>query len=241
MTVKQKYHYVYRIKNIISNKHYYGCRSTNTLPTNDLGIKYFSSSTDNEFISDQRANPRNYKYIVVRLFNTRVEAMSFETMLHNKFNVGRNPNFYNKVKQTSIGFDTSGITLITEEQRKIKSEKWKLDNPNNYRDSSGINNPMYGSYRTGSLNPFYHCTHSIEFREFISEHNRHKSIYKDNEGNIFSLYVFDPRVISGELLSINVGRKHRQSTCPHCNKTGAIGSMKRYHFENCKKYENHNL
>ncbi|MCD6436177.1 MAG: hypothetical protein J7L15_07295, partial [Clostridiales bacterium] len=26
----------------------------------------------------------------------------------------------------------------------------------------------------------------------------------------------------------------RESTCPHCNKTGTGGNMKRYHFNNCK-------
>jgi len=61
-TTIYNYHYVYRITNILTNKHYYGSRSCNILPKNDLGFKYFSSSKDNDFIIDQKINPQNYKY-----------------------------------------------------------------------------------------------------------------------------------------------------------------------------------
>ena len=49
------YHYLYRITNLVENKYYYGIRtSRNTLPQDDLGVKYFSSSTDKTFISNQK-------------------------------------------------------------------------------------------------------------------------------------------------------------------------------------------
>ena len=100
-----KKHYVYRITNKIENKHYYGVRSSLIEPKDDLGIKYFSSSTDKKFIKEQKENPDNYKYKVIKIFSTREEAMSFEIHLHNKFNVHINENFYNRAKQTSIGFN----------------------------------------------------------------------------------------------------------------------------------------
>lgn len=31
-----------------------------------------------------------------------------------------------------------------------------------------------------------------------------------------------------------MGRQMPKVTCPHCNKTGDIGNMKRWHFDNCK-------
>ena len=98
------YHYVYRITNTISNKHYYGKRSCNILPKNDLGVKYFSSSHDELFIRDQKQNTQNYKYKIIRVFDTSKDALSFEIRLHNKFDVGINENFYNKSKQTSVRF-----------------------------------------------------------------------------------------------------------------------------------------
>ena len=44
------YYYVYRITNKLLNKHYYGSRGSKIEPKLDLGIKYFSSSTDKNFI-----------------------------------------------------------------------------------------------------------------------------------------------------------------------------------------------
>ena len=134
------YHYVYRITNTISNKHYYGKRSCNTLPSLDLGVKYFSSSKDKLFIQDQKQNPQNYKYKIIRVFTTSKDAVAFEIRLHNKFDVGINESFYNKSKQTSIGFCFSA----TKESH-----------------------PMYG--RNGKLHPMYGKTHSNEVKQRISE------------------------------------------------------------------------
>lgn len=104
-----KYHYVYRITNILNIVHYYGVRTSNIEPKLDLGILYFSSSTNKDFINDQKKNPQNYKYKVIRICKTRKEASLLEIKLHNKFNVGVNESFYNKYKATSTGFDRTGI------------------------------------------------------------------------------------------------------------------------------------
>jgi hypothetical protein len=116
MTSKIIYHYVYRITNIVEKKHYYGKRSSNVEPIRDLGQKYFSSSTNKHFIRDQKENPNNYYYKVVAIFSTPEDALLREITLHAKFNVGVNPSFYNKARQTSINFDVTGIE---------KSDTWK--------------------------------------------------------------------------------------------------------------------
>jgi hypothetical protein len=41
---KKIFFYVYRITNILTNQHYYGSRTCNIPPEEDLGIKYTSSS-----------------------------------------------------------------------------------------------------------------------------------------------------------------------------------------------------
>jgi len=114
-----QYHYVYRITNIKESKHYYGVRSTYLNPIEDLGIKYFSSSKDLYFIEDQKLNPKNYKYKIVSIFDSRKDAIEMEIKLHNKFNVGNNPSFYNKAKQSSIGYDTHGVSLSNEHKIKF--------------------------------------------------------------------------------------------------------------------------
>lgn len=110
------YYYVYRITNKALKKHYYGKRTSKIPPALDLGIKYFSSSSDKAFIKDQKDFREKYKYKIVRCCTSPFAAVALEIRLHNMFNVGLNPNFYNKAKQTSTKFDTTGI-LFTEAQK----------------------------------------------------------------------------------------------------------------------------
>lgn len=103
------YHYTYRITNTVEKKYYYGMHSCDCLPKEDIGVKYWSSSKKPSFINDQKVNPQNYKYKIIKIFNTRTEALEHEIFLHKKFEVGVNLSFYNGAKQTSTKFDTSGI------------------------------------------------------------------------------------------------------------------------------------
>jgi len=93
----EKKHYVYRITNTIQKKHYYGRRSCLIEPKLDLGFEYFSSSTDDEFILDQKINPQNYRYKIVSRFDSVIETINRENKLHRLFNVHINNKFYNKL------------------------------------------------------------------------------------------------------------------------------------------------
>lgn len=132
---EQKYHYVYRITNKENNKHYYGVRTCRIIPKLDLGIKYFSSSSDKEFIKEQKENKNNFKYKIIKIFTSRKEALTLEIKLHDKFDVGVNNYFYNKSKQTSEGFNRSGVKCSIETRCKMskasigkdKSEEHKLN------------------------------------------------------------------------------------------------------------------
>ena len=118
---QQKHHYVYRITNIIENKYYYGCRSSKVEPKFDLGFKYFSSSTDKEFIKEQKENKDIFKYKVIKIFPSRKEAEYFETKLHEKFQVQKHESFYNKAKNTLMGFSVEGRKQTKE--HKINNKK----------------------------------------------------------------------------------------------------------------------
>jgi len=128
----RRYHFVYRVTNIKDKMYYYGTRTTSKdkerLPMEELGITYFSSSSDKEFINDQKENPQNYKYKVLKVFPTREEAIEMEIMLHKKFDVGINEKFYNKAKQTSKGFDTTGVPITDPAELQRRSEFAKLIN-----------------------------------------------------------------------------------------------------------------
>lgn len=110
-----KYFYTYIITNVITGKSYIGKRVSKVKPICDLGIKYFSSSRDYEFMKDQKENPRHYKYEILKVCETHTEIIEHEIYLHEKFDVAKNPMFYNKVKQTSIGFDTTGLKRTPEQ------------------------------------------------------------------------------------------------------------------------------
>jgi len=104
-------YYTYRITNIESRKHYYGSRQCSIIPKDDLGIIYFSSSSNKQFIEDQMLNKQNYRYKIIYIFDNRKSATNMEIKLHNKFDIGVNENFYNKVKQTSTSFMPNAYTL----------------------------------------------------------------------------------------------------------------------------------
>lgn len=124
MSTEKLYHYTYRITNLLLNKHYIGCRSSALPPKEDLGVKYFSSSSDKEFRLDQKINPHNYRYKVIKTYTCRQDAINLEIKLHNKLNVGANLSFYNKSKQTSSKFDMTGF-IFSEETKLRFSESRK--------------------------------------------------------------------------------------------------------------------
>lgn len=118
-----KFHYTYRITNIKDGMHYYGARSSDCSPKEDIGFKYFSSSTNKEFKVDQKKNPQYYKYKVIKIFETRIKANDHEIMLHAKFNVKNNTKFYNESNSINSKFGYS--TNMTEKIKMQISNKLK--------------------------------------------------------------------------------------------------------------------
>jgi hypothetical protein len=148
------HHYVYRITNVLLNKHYYGSRSCkNCNPHDDLGIKYFSSSKDKDFKKDQIEHPENYRYKIIKICETRKDAYVLEILLHEKFDVGINENFYNRCKATSSKFyyDRTGKQLSEEHRKKIgEANKGKKrseeDKKKNSEAKKGEKHPFYGKH-----------------------------------------------------------------------------------------------
>lgn len=90
------FHYVYRITNKRLKKHYIGVRSSEIPPKKDLGHFYFSSSTNKEFILDQKQNKKDYEYYIIKEFKSRKESEDYEIFLLEKYNCGLDERFYNK-------------------------------------------------------------------------------------------------------------------------------------------------
>ena len=161
-------HYVYRITNKVTKLHYYGKRSCTCDPKLDLGIKYFSSSKDKAFIADQKINTNNYKYKVIKKFNTAKEAIEYEIKLHNKFNVGINPKFYNKAKQTALKFSTTGKTTVKD----LQGNTMQVD----------VNDPRVYTKELIGINTGYR--HSENTRAKISKGHTGKKRSQEHKDNI---------------------------------------------------------
>ncbi len=102
------YYYVYQITNIVSGKFYIGKRTAKIEPHLDLGIKYFSTSSDKDFMLDQKQHPEKFKYDVLSIWNTALEMNAEEIRLHELYNMcKRNPLSYN-IKKAGVKFDVSG-------------------------------------------------------------------------------------------------------------------------------------
>jgi uncharacterized membrane protein len=226
----KKYNYVYRITNKIEQKHYYGVRGCNVAPKMDLGIKYFSSSTDKDFRDDQKNHPENYKYKIVRICSTSDEADALEIKLHEKFNVGINESFYNRAKRTSMGFSTAGTNLSPEHRQKISEAAQNMSDEHRQKISEA---------RKGK-------EHTPETKQKMSE--AAKGVPKSDEtkqkmseamkGEKHPMYGKEHTPEHRQKLSEAAkGVPQEEVQCPHCGKIGGKSLMKRWHFDNCKNKE----
>lgn len=131
-------HYTYILKGEIS---YIGVRSCKCEIDKD---NYWGSS---------KHLPKNinetHEKIILGKFLTREEAIKNEIYLHNKYDVAKNPLFYNQSKQTSTGWNTAG-TKASEETRlkllgRIYSEETRLKRSKSMLGKNkGKNNGMFG-------------------------------------------------------------------------------------------------
>jgi len=90
----KKYHYTYYSYEEWGMG-YFGSRSCDCLPEED--VDYFGSFSDKNFKPTQ-------KIILKGDYSTRMEAIEDEILLHEFYEVGKNPHFANKAKQTSKKF-----------------------------------------------------------------------------------------------------------------------------------------
>lgn len=189
-------HYVYIIEHIKSKKYYIGARSTNLLPDDDLGKKYFSSSTNKEFIKDQKENNHHYKYTVLRNFNNRDDAILHEVRLHNEKQVHLDPNSYNMAKQTSAGFSTVGKFPARDKDGNMLHIS--VDDPR--LESGELSHFTSGNIVVYDENDKRHIINENEYdpNVFFKLKREHKKC-KDDNGSIFSLHHANSRIKNGEV------------------------------------------
>jgi len=200
------HHYVYQITEIPTNRKYIGVRTSKIEPLDDLGIKYFSSSKNKDFITNQKNNRSEYLYEILSIHESRNDAVDEEIRLHELYDVSNNPEFINRASQKNSGFDAKGKVSVK-------------DKDGNYYVVS-LDDPRYinGELKhvtTGMIpvkdkdgNTYLIERNDPRFMNGELIHVTHGLVsVKDKDGNVFSVSITDPRHISGELKHINHGRK----------------------------------
>jgi hypothetical protein len=244
MKKMKKYNYVYRITNKILKKYYYGVRGCNVEPKLDLGIKYFSSSSDSDFRDDQKNHPENYKYKIVRICSTSDEADALEIKLQEKFNVGKSESFYNRSTRTSMGFTFSGGNHTPETRQKMSEAHKNMSDETRQKLSEAALN-MSDEHKQKLSEAGKGRKPSDETRQKLSEANKgvpksdeHKQkLSEAHKGKKHS--DESKQKMSEAKTGVPLGPQgpQEQVQCPHCGKIGGKSLMTRYHFDNCKYKE----
>lgn len=109
---QNKFHYTYLLLDN-NGKMYIGARSCIVHPIDD---NYWSSS---KYVLNAITKGIKFNKQILSIWNTRKEAINHEILLHEIFDVAKNQSFYNKAKQTSTKFDTTGFVFSEEQKLKI--------------------------------------------------------------------------------------------------------------------------
>ena len=247
-----KYHYVYRITNKELNNHYYGVRSSILEPKLDLGIKYFSSSTNKEFLNEQKVNPIIFKYKVIKIFETRKDANLYESKIHRKFEVHKNENFYNISMSTGNAICLLDKRSDEHKQNISKSLKGKKKSSEHLQNLSKAlrgrepwNKGVKLSEEKKSQIKEKLQPRTKEHQQNIINSKRKNGTLKHKEETkkLFSETrkgennSFYGKTHSKETIQKIIDANKIKITCPYCLKTGGQSAMKRWHFDKCKLKE----
>lgn len=140
ITDKYNYHYNYIITNLNNHKRYIGVRSCNCHPIEDNN---YWGSCKTLLESIEKEGLEWFRKDVIAIWGNRELAVEHEIKMHNWFEVGSNPMFYNKAKQTSTGYDQTGCPGCTHSEEFIKYLR---------QINTGENNPWYNKKQTEESN-----------------------------------------------------------------------------------------
>jgi hypothetical protein len=222
----KKYNYVYKLKNLnpIDERIYYiGCRSCDCDPIND---NYYSSSKE---IKSLIKSGFTFEKKIFKIFETRKEAIAYEIELHNRFNVSNNPKFYNISKQSSSGFDTTGIIFINKSPIRIDDYKksnikyhsygkitvkeangkihWIDKDDERYLNKELV--PLTKGKMSICIDGKYKMIETEEYyknKEKYNATNKNKIPVIDKNGNKFLIDKDDEKYLNGELTSVHKGK-----------------------------------
>lgn len=102
---------------------------------------------------------------------------------------------------------------------------------------SGTNNHNYGKEKTAEIKEKISIANRGKVRSIECRENHSKKMRGPNNPNYkkgFMLGVQHTKEARIKISEALKGKKKTIITCPHCNFTGGLPSLKRWHFDNCK-------
>lgn len=229
------YHYTYMIRS--SNAMFYiGARSCAVLPEDD---KYYGSC--DSFTAWQKENNEALDKHIAGVFPSRALAIEHEIELHNFYDVAKNKLFWNKAKQTAVGFDTTGTTqsdelklnksIKTKGRPKTDEHKEKIRQAHIGKVKSEQHRKALSESKKGKPSPLKGV--SIGKGRILSDSHKEK-IGLSNRGKVRSIEHCEKqsKARKGVTPAYNPTR-YENVECPHCGKIGMKANMTRYHFNNC--------
>lgn len=198
----KKFHYTYCITELNSSRKYIGVRSSDVDPLMDIGVNYFSSSSNKEFIDNQKYNHNNYEYNVLNIFDTRPDATSDEIRLHVLHKVDISNEYINVVISNSNGFNPVDYITVKDSNNNIYSVK-----RDDHRYLSGmLKGICYGKVTVKDKDGNTSQVDINDPRYLIGElipTVKNMLFVQDKNGKNYQVKKDDTRFLSRELVGIN--------------------------------------
>lgn len=221
---KQVYGYVYMTTNQVNGKKYIGQKTSSSFVENYKG----SGTLIQKAIA--KYGTENFHTEIIEWCYSQEELDEKERFYIALYDAVESDDFYNLAVGGAFGSARKG-SKISDEGRKHISEGHKAENLSDETRKkmsdrmSGSNNPMYGTHREGSLNPFFGKEHDEETKRKISESNkgtnngmfhkpspmRGKKHSEETKKKISESCKGKPNVMKGKHLTEEHKRKIRES------------------------------
>ena len=171
-----KYHYFYKITNLLNNKYYYGIHSTNDL--ND----HYMGSGKRITAAIKKYGIENFSKEILKFFDSRLEMFEYEHLIVNE-EILKDPQCYNLVIG-GIGYPHAeslfnGVSVLMD-----NGKTWKKISKEEY----------------------------FKNKEKYITTTKNKIVVKDKLGKIYCVDKTDERYLSGDLISIWSGKRHREES-----------------------------
>lgn len=166
----------------------------------------------------------NFEREIIKFFNSRLEMFEYEHLKVNE-NTLKDPQCYNLIVGGKGSYDKettclSGSVVVSEDDGKT----WKLISTKEYQQ----NKEKYITYSTNKVN--VSVDNGKTWKQISKEEynnnkenyitiGKNKIVVKDNLGKIYCVDKTDERYLSGDLVSIWNGKRHREDSKEKIRKT----------------------